>query len=60
MGREEGVILPGAEKYLTPEDWSEIDAAFSTNNDPRFDAGTDMQYRQLFSKIVNLAAEPAR
>jgi nucleotide-binding universal stress UspA family protein/hemerythrin-like domain-containing protein len=60
MGREEGVILPAAEKYLTPDDWAQIDAAFATNNDPRFGAGTDMQYRQLFSRIVNLAAEPAQ
>lgn len=59
MGREEGVILPAAQKYLTDEDWVEIDAAFETNNDPRFAADTDMQYRRLFSRIVNLAAEVA-
>ena len=38
MGREEGVILPAAQKYLTDEDWAAIDGAFATNNDPRFAA----------------------
>jgi hemerythrin-like domain-containing protein len=56
MGREEGVILPAAQRYLKDEDWAEIDAAFSANSDPRFSADTDMQYKQLFSRIVNLAA----
>jgi nucleotide-binding universal stress UspA family protein/hemerythrin-like domain-containing protein len=56
LGREEGVILPAAQKYLTAEDWAQIDAAFSANNDPRFGSDTDLQYRRLFSRIVNLAA----
>jgi hemerythrin-like domain-containing protein len=56
MGREEGVILPAAQKYLTAADWVEIDAAFASNNDPRFGSDTDLQYRRLFSRIVNLAS----
>jgi nucleotide-binding universal stress UspA family protein/hemerythrin-like domain-containing protein len=56
MGREEGVILPAAQRHLKEDDWTEIDAAFSANRDPRFGGDTDMQYRQLFSRIVNLAA----
>ena len=56
MGREEGVILPAAQRHLKNEDWAEIDAAFSSNNDPRFGSDTDMQYRRLFSRIVNVAA----
>jgi nucleotide-binding universal stress UspA family protein/hemerythrin-like domain-containing protein len=56
LGREESVILPAAQRYLKPEDWVEIDAAFSANKDPRFGGDTDMQYKQLFSRIVNLAA----
>jgi len=55
MGREEGVVLPAAQKHLIAEDWAVIDAAFRANQDPRFGADTDMQYRQLFSRIVNLA-----
>lgn len=55
MGREEGVILPEAQRYLTDADWSEINAAFSENCDPRFGGETDAEYKHLFSRIVNLA-----
>ncbi|MBK9243252.1 MAG: universal stress protein [Burkholderiales bacterium] len=57
MGREEGVILPAAQRWLTEVDWAEIDAAFAANRDPRFGGDTDIQYKRLFSRIVNLAAE---
>jgi hemerythrin-like domain-containing protein len=56
LGREEGVVLPAAERHLTAEDWAEIDAAFSRNRDPRFGGDTDAEFRRLFSRIVNLAA----
>jgi len=56
MGREEGVILTAAQRHLTAEDWDEINAAFCTNQDPRFGADTDAEFRRLFSRIVNLAA----
>jgi len=55
MGREEGVILPEAQRYLTDADWSEINAAFSENRDPRFGGQTDTEFKHLFSRIVNLA-----
>ena len=55
MGREEGVILPAAQRYLTDADWAEINAAFSENRDPRFGGETDAEYKHLFSRIVNLA-----
>lgn len=58
MGREEGVILPAAQRYLIPEDWDEINAAFLANGDPRFGGDTDAQFKRLFSRIVNLAASP--
>ena len=54
MGREEGVILPAAQRHLLPEDWAAIDAAFAENRDPNFGGDTDKEYRQLFSRIVNL------
>ena len=54
LGREEGVILPAAQRHLLPEDWVAIDAAFNENRDPSFRADTDKEYRQLFSRIVNL------
>lgn len=55
MGREEGVILPEAQRYLTEADWLEINAAFSENRDPRFGGETDAEFKHLFSRIVNLA-----
>ena len=55
MGREEGVVLPAAQKHLNSDDWATIDAAFRSNEDPRFDADTDMHYKRLFSRIVNFA-----
>lgn len=55
MGREEGVIIPESQHYLTAADWSEINAAFSQNQDPRFGGETDAELRHLFSRIVNLA-----
>ncbi|BAL24250.1 universal stress protein [Azoarcus sp. KH32C] len=54
MGREEGVILPAAQRYLTPADWAEINAAFAGNCDPRFGADSGTEFRKLFSRIVNL------
>jgi len=54
MGREEGVVLPAAQRHLLAEDWIAIDAAFGANRDPNFTAGADREYRQLFSRIVNL------
>lgn len=53
MGREEGVILPAAQRFLTPADWDEINAAFCENQDPRFGGDTDAEFRRLFSRIVN-------
>lgn len=54
LGREEGVILPLAQRHLLAEDWVAIDAAFAENRDPNFGGEADMEYRQLFSRIVNL------
>lgn len=56
MGREEGVILPAAQRLLSEADWAEIDAEFCRNRDPQFSGDTDKEYRQLFSRIVNAAA----
>jgi outer membrane protease len=49
------VILPAAQRYLTDEDWIAM-RAFEQQRSAHSD--TDMQYRRLFSRIVNLAAEP--
>lgn len=58
MALEESILIPLARKHLTAEDWVEIGAAFSENGDPRFDTGADHEYRDLFSRIVNLAPPP--
>lgn len=53
MGREEGVILPAAQRYLNEADWVEINAVFSENQDPRFGGDTEAEFKRLFSRIVN-------
>lgn len=56
MGREEGVILPLAQRHLTEGDWKEINDAFHC--DPRFAGDTDIEFKHLFSRIVNQAPVP--
>jgi hemerythrin-like domain-containing protein len=58
MATEEKVLIPLARKYLLPEDWAEIARAFGENGDPRFGAAPDHEFRDLFSRIVNLAPPP--
>lgn len=55
LGREEGVILPAARRYLTKEDWSAIDAAFMENRAPGAPGDADGEVRRLFSLIVDAA-----
>jgi hemerythrin-like domain-containing protein len=54
LGREEGVILPAAERHLTTADWTEIDAAFSAGRHTYF--GDDAELQRLFSRIASVAA----
>jgi hemerythrin-like domain-containing protein len=58
MATEEKVLLPLAVKFLTEDDWAEIATAFGENGDPRFGAQPDHEFRDLFSRIVNLAPPP--
>lgn len=58
MAIEENMIFPLARTYLTDEDWVEVAAAFSENGDPRFDTESDLECRDLFTRIVNLAPPP--
>ena len=57
MRLESKVILPAAREHLTAEDWAEIDRAFADNGDPRFSADNDEEFRQLFTRILNLAPD---
>jgi hemerythrin-like domain-containing protein len=58
MATEEKVLIPLARKHLSAEDWTEIARAFGENGDPRFGAEPDHEFRDLFSRIVNLAPPP--
>lgn len=59
MTMEETVILPAARKHLGEGDWKEIAEAFGRNGDPRFDAEDDADFRKLFTRLMNLAADGA-
>jgi len=58
MNKEEDVVMPVAEQVLTAEDWTTIDAAFRSNEDPIVGAGTQREFRELFRRIVNLMPAP--
>ena len=58
MALEAKVIVPAARAHLTCEDWAEIGAAFAANGDPRFSTDNDEEFRELFTRIVNLTRAP--
>ncbi len=58
MQLEEKTVIPLAKKYLTTEDWIDIAEAFGEHGDPRFGEKPEHEFRDLFSKIVNLAPPP--
>ncbi|MDE2358298.1 MAG: hemerythrin domain-containing protein [Betaproteobacteria bacterium] len=58
MRTEEETVIPMARERLTPEDWKEIDAAFTDHGDPLFGAKAEAEYDSLFRRIVNLAPPP--
>lgn len=57
MGREEAVILPAAQRHLTPADWESINAAFLEDPGIRLGGETDLEYHHLIARIVRLAAD---
>jgi branched-chain amino acid transport system ATP-binding protein len=58
MRAEENELIPLAKKQLTAEDWAEIDKAFLGNADPLVGVDAGKEYRDLFTRIVNLAPSP--
>lgn len=54
---EESVVLPAAEKHLTPDDWTEIGQAFDKNGDPRFGPEPDKEFQNMYSRIMRAAPE---
>lgn len=58
MNLEERVVIPLAKRHLTADDWADLARAFSEEGDPRFAQNQDQEFRNLFSRIVNLAPPP--
>ena len=58
MRIEEEIILPAANKYLTPEDWASIDHEFALNQDPLLGGEYKEGFDKLFSLIVNITPAP--
>lgn len=58
MSLEEKTVIPLAKQHLTAEDWVAIAEAFGKNGDPRFGSEPDHEFRDLFTRIVNLAPPP--
>ena len=55
---EERELLPLADRVLTDEDWAELDAAFTADQDPLSGGKPDAEYVALFTRIVNLVPAP--
>lgn len=55
---EEEQLLPVAERVLTAEDWTEIDAAFRENDNPLFGIKPKEEAEALYQKILALAPAP--
>ena len=58
MALEEQQILPLAERMLTPQDWADLDEAFTANRDPLTGHEPEAAYRALFTRIVNAVPAP--
>lgn len=58
MRKEEDLVLPLAQRVLTDADWTAIDAAFRTNDDPLFGTHPKEEFRRLFQLIVTRAPAP--
>ena len=57
MEKEERDVIPLALRVLLPADWAAADRAFMANRDP-LNGSVEGEFRQLFSKIINLAPPP--
>ncbi len=59
MQLEETVILPEAQRWLSAEEWQELDDAFESNRDPLLGKySADPAYQRLFAHIVLNAPAP--
>ncbi len=58
MALEENVIFPLAERHLSEEDWSCLDAELTGEPDPLTGRLPDEEYRALFHRIIGLVPAP--
>ena len=58
MRIEEHEAFPLAQRYLTPADWEEIDAAFLGHADPMIGSDASTVYDKLFTRIVTMTPPP--
>jgi len=56
--KEEKEILPVAEKTLSEQDWSKIDAAFLDHQDPMFGDKPTAEFSELYRQIVSIVPAP--
>ena len=57
LSAEEKLILPAARRHLTEEDWCDIEAAFRQNETLAVGSERDEAFRQMFTRLMNMAAE---
>jgi hemerythrin-like domain-containing protein len=58
MHKEEDILMPLAEKSLTPDDWRAIAWAFQENDNPLFGIKPKEQAEALYRRILSLAPPP--
>jgi len=58
MRREEDEVMPMARASLLAEDWTAIDAAFASNNDPVVGVPAQKAFRELFRRLVAIMPPP--
>jgi hemerythrin-like domain-containing protein len=58
MRTEESELLPAAESVLSAQEWRELDAAFTSDQDPLASGVHDPVYDRLFTRIVLTAPAP--
>jgi len=58
MRKEEDDVLPLARAALTAADWTAIDSAFASNDDPIVGVPASKAFRELFRRLVALVPPP--
>lgn len=58
LRKEEDILIPLAEKWLTAEDWREIARAFQENDNPLYGIKPKEEAEALYRRILDLAPPP--